>query len=128
MNKWQIICPLTAMAIVGLVVAWLQPYGQRKASRYLEVQALQTGWDLVKTTNSPQLVRIGPGLEGRLASLLHTNAGVFKVLLGDEPSPIGNGKASCRLILTNAAADSFGIRLRADSGKFHVLGYWSLSQ
>ena len=79
-----------------------------------------------KTTNSPQLVRIGPGLEGRLASLLNTNAGVSQVLLGDEPSPIGNGKAACRLILTNASGDCMGIRLRADEGKFHVLGFYSL--
>jgi hypothetical protein len=127
MNKWQIICPLTAIAIVGLVMVWLQPYGQRKANRYLEVQAVQAGWDLVNTTNSPPLVHVGSGLEGRLVGLLHTNAGVSQVLLGDEPSPIGNGKASCRLILTNASGDSVGIRLRADSGKFHVLGYYSIT-
>ena len=126
MNKWQIICPLAAMAIIALLLAWGQ--GSAHTRYYLTTQGRQIGLDLVKTTNSPQLVRLGVGLEGRLSSLLVTNAGVDQVLLGDEPSPIGNGKASCRLILTNAAADSLGIRLRADSGKFHVLGYYSVTQ
>lgn len=113
------------MAIAVVILSWGQ--GSAHNRYYLTAQGRQIGLDLVKTTNSPQLVRLGVGLEGRLSSLLITNAGVAQVLLGDEPSPIGNGKASCRLILTNAAADGLGIRLRADSGKFHVLGYYSLT-
>lgn len=125
MNKWQIICPLAAMAIAVVILAWAQ--GNAHHRYYLTAQTKQIGLDLLKTTNSPQLVRLGVGLERRLASLLNTNAGVSQGLLGDEPSPIGNGKASCRLILTNAVGDSVGIRLRADAGKFHVLGYYTLA-
>lgn len=113
------------MAIAVVIIAWGQ--GSAHSRYYLTSQGRQIGLDLLKTTNSPQLVRMGVGLEGRLSSMFITNAGVAQVLLGDASSPIGNGKASCRLILTNASGDSLGIRLRADSGKFHVLGYYGLT-
>jgi len=49
------------------------------------------------------------------------------VALGDEPNPIGNGRASVRLFIQNEAGRRIAIRLRwnTDADKFDVLGFWT---
>jgi hypothetical protein len=128
MNKWQIICPLAAMAIAAVVaLALIRTSINRDTMRH---QVYQIGRELVAATNSSAVVRLGPGLEARMAELLGSPSGVAAVKWGDEPSPIGDGQATSRLFLTNASGTRLGIRLRRDStgNKFHVLGFWNVAE
>ena len=86
MNKWQIICPLVAMAMVGVVFAIVS--GSNHHRYYVHAQSRTIGEELVATTNSARLVHIGSGLQKRLSEFLVSPAGVAEVLLGDEPSPV----------------------------------------
>lgn len=88
------------------------------------------GQELIATTNSARLVHIGSGLYGRLATFLTSPAGVADVLLGDEASPIGDGRACSRLVVSNASGVRLGIRLRQDSEpeRFHILGFWTITE
>ena len=60
MNKWQIICPVVAMLIAGLVVGVIALRGQHRG--FINVASRAIGSDLIASTNSPHLVRVGPGL------------------------------------------------------------------
>jgi len=82
------------------------------------------------TTNSTRLVQIGSGLRTKLSEFLASPAAVQQVELGDEPSPIGDGTACSRVILSNAAGTRVGIRLRQDAEpeRFHVVGYWTITE
>jgi hypothetical protein len=127
-NKWQIICPVVALLIVGLVFGVIAIRGQHRG--FISVASRSTGGDLIASTNSSHLVRIGPDLQARLAELLSSRTHIADVLLGDEPSPYGDGAASIRLILTNEAGKGLLIRLRSaeESGMFHVLGFRTVSE
>jgi hypothetical protein len=80
--------------------------------------------DLITKTNSTRL-QIQPALKQELAALLTSTTKVARVEFGDEGKPIGNGKATGLLILSNASGNRLGIRLR-DLGddKFESLGFW----
>ena len=125
-NKWQIICPVVALAIVALVFAVIG--GRVRHRYYLYAQTDIIGEELCTTTNSPRLAQIGPELQKRLADFLSSPSGVAEVQLDDVSSPIGDGSACSRLILSNAVEERIGIRLRQDSEpeRFHVLGYWTV--
>jgi hypothetical protein len=88
------------------------------------------GRDLIARTNSERLVQIGSALPLRLSSFLRSSSAVAEVKLGDEPSPIGDGTASSRLILSNAVGERLGIRLRscAEPERFRVLGFWTVTE
>ena len=126
MNKWQIICPAVAMLVVGLVFGIIAVRGQHRG--FISVASRSIGGDLITGTNSSRLVRIGPDLHACLSALLAARAQVANVRLGDDPSPIGDGTACSRLVLTNDLGQGLLIRLRpADqSGKFQVLGFRSI--
>jgi hypothetical protein len=128
LNKTQIIAPLVALIIVGGV--FVLHSGRKHHQHFITAQAMQIGTDLIERTNSPKPVSIGAGLNGELAQLLGSSTRVADVLIGDEPSPIGDGSASSRLLLANDQGKCLGIRLRQDSDpeKFHVLGYWNLNK
>ena len=127
MNKWQIICPVVAMALV--TVFGLAGQARRNARYYTSAQTEMIGQELVSATNSPRLVAVGPDLQNRLARFLASPGGVAKVLLGDEPSPIGDGTACSRLVLSNAVGGRLGIRLGpAGREKFQALGFWTLTE
>jgi hypothetical protein len=127
MNKWQIICPLIALTIAAIIFALLHAYGHRRIIIATEIQRI--GYDLVTTTNSTQLVRLGPDLQARLAELAAFRLAVKAVKLGDDPI-IGDGKATSRLFLSNSIGDVIGIRLRQSSGPhlYNVLGYWTVTR
>ncbi len=127
MNKWQIICPLAAFAIVAVVFAMVS--GSKHHRYYVQAQTHMLGQELIATTNSSRLGRLDSGLQKRLSEFLASPAHVAAVLLGDEPSPIGDGVASSRLILSNAAGERLAIRLRQGSGpeKFYVLNFWTVT-
>ncbi len=128
MSKWQIICPVVAILIAGLGSGITAVRGQHRG--FISVASRSIGGDLIATTNSPHLVRIGPGLQARLSELLSVRTHVAEVLLGDEPSPFGDGTACSRLVLTNDAGRGLLIRLRPaeQSGMFHVLGFRAVSE
>jgi hypothetical protein len=127
-NKWQIICPLAAIALVVIVFAMVSGANHRRYD--VQAQTRMIGQELIATTNSTRLVQVGSGLQKRLSEFLTSPAGVADVTLGDEPSPIGDGTACSRLIVSNATGGRLGIRLRQDSEpeRFHVLGFWTITE
>jgi hypothetical protein len=116
------------MLIVGLVFGIIAIRGQHRG--FISVASRSIGGDLIASTNSSHLVRIGPDLQARLSELMAARTHVADVLLGDEPSPYGDGTASSRLVLTNDAGRGLLIRLRPaeQSGMFHVLGFRTVSE
>ncbi|HRY49498.1 MAG TPA: hypothetical protein P5186_15720 [Candidatus Paceibacterota bacterium] len=128
MNKWQIICPLVAIAIVAVVFAMVS--GRNHHCYYVYAQTRMIGQELITATNSTRLVQIGSGFRKRLSEFLVSPAGVAEVELGDEPSPIGDGTACSRVIVSNATGGRLGMRLRQDAEpeRFHVLGFWTITE
>jgi hypothetical protein len=125
MNKWQIICPVAALIIGGLVALTIVVRSQQRG---IIVAASSTvAHDLITLTNSQHLVRVNPYLRDQLSRMLASPAHVAAVLPGDEPS--GGGMACSRLVLTNNAGRGLLIRLRQSdrSGMFDVVGFRSLS-
>src|SRR5687767_8743803 len=110
MNKWQIICPLVAMAIAAVVFATI--FGRRQHRSFIVVASHSIGSDLIASTNSSHLVRLGPDLTARLGDLLSSTTHVAGVHLGDLPAPFGDGRACSRIVLTNQAGRGLAIRLR----------------
>lgn len=128
MNKWQIICPLAALALVSVPAAiglLRQPTLAHRG--YVKGQTHTIGLDLCRSTNSARLVRMPPALRDRLSHFLRSPAGVAGVSLGDEPAPLGDGTACSRLVLSNASGARFTVRLRQEPGPehFYVLGFWT---
>ncbi len=128
MNKWQVLCPLAVIAIA--VIAFTMVSGSNHHRYYVRAQTRMIGRELLAATNSVRLVPTDPGFRKRLSEFLSSRAGVAEVVLGDAPSPIGDGTACSRLILSNATGGRLGIRLRQDSEpeRFHVLGVWTVPE
>lgn len=126
MNKWQIICPLVAIGLAASVFAIV--HGRTEHRGFVLSISRQIGHELIARTNSVHLISSGSDLRARIGDFFLQPVQVDAVLLGDEPSPIGNGRASTRLILKNAKQERLGIRLRQDSDpeKFQILGFWTL--
>ncbi|MEY2411187.1 MAG: hypothetical protein QOF48_3857 [Verrucomicrobiota bacterium] len=131
MNKWQIICPIVAMAVVLFIAVPIAGhYAMANQRRHaIRVASGGIGRELITSTNSPRLVHIGTDLRARLSGLLSTTTRVCTVLPGDDPRPIGDGRADSRLVLTNDAGEGLLIRLRQERGTtvFHVLGFRRVS-
>ena len=128
MNKWQIICPLVAMAFAVMVAFfWKIPRGHYLATVGLSSRGASIGNELIATTNSQFLVRISPGLENRLSQFLASESRLDSVKMGDASPPVGDGKAQMCVYLRNSRGELLGIRLRQskNSDKFEVLGYWT---
>jgi hypothetical protein len=101
--------------------------GERRS--FLLVASRSIGQDIIAATNSTHLVRIAPDLQSRLSELLSAHTQVADVLLGDEPSPFGDGTASSRLVLSNDVGRALMIRLRpSETGKFEILGFRMISE
>ena len=116
------------MAIVVLVAPFFTASsGRRNANYYLSSRGTTIGKELVATTNSQYLVRIGPGLQNKLTQFLSSESHLDSVKSGDAPSPIGDGKAHMCVYLKNSRGEWLAIRLRRsqDPDKFEVLGFWS---
>jgi hypothetical protein len=126
LNKTQVIAPLVALVVVGVIFSLYT--GRKNHQHFVSAHVRQIGTELIETTNSPWLVSIGDGLNQELAQLLGSATRVSDVHIGDEPAPIGDGSADSRLLLVNKQGKRLGIRLRQDSDpeQFHVLGYWNL--
>lgn len=124
MSKRQVIA---AVVVIGLVlIAGVYVHGQRQRTQFVSMMARKIGKDLVATTNSVHLDRVGSGLRGQMVSLLQARTQVAKVTMGDAPKPLGDGKAHCRLVLTNKLGKGVVIRLQQTDTpeKFHVLGFY----
>jgi len=128
MNKRQIIYPVVALLMAGMVIVIVGALSQHRS--FIHAASRSLGGDLIRTTNSAHLVRVGPHLQAQLSQLLGAPTQVSAVLLGDAPSPQGDGRACSRLVLTNAAGRRLSIRLRqvGRSGMFDVLGFRVLSE
>ena len=121
MNKWQIICPVAALIVAGMVVAVVAVKAQRRG--IIIAASSSIGHDLITATNSSRLVYVSPYLKAQLSTLLGSPTRVGAVLSGDEPN--GGGMACSRLVLTNSAGQRLVIRLRQEGGfgMFEVVGF-----
>jgi hypothetical protein len=127
MNRWQIICPVAALLVAGVVAGAIVIRKQHRVVVSMDSRAL--GSDLITVTNSPRLVRLSPFLRERLVQLLGSPTQVAAVLAGDAEPPTGDGSACSRVVLTNAAGNRLLLRLReAGTGKFEVVGFRNLSK
>ncbi|MGV3754067.1 MAG: hypothetical protein ACO1QS_01640 [Verrucomicrobiota bacterium] len=124
MNKRQVLYPAVVIGLVLLVGAYV--HRQRQRTQFVAMMAGKIGQELVTTTNSVHLDRVGSGLRGQMASLLQARTQVAKVTMGDAPKPLGDGKAHCQLVLTNKLGKGVVIRLQQTPvpEKFHVLGFY----
>jgi hypothetical protein len=127
MLKWVFIIWFAVMAVVVFFVS-----GTIKGQRQVQLHVMCTGIgrQLISLTNSSSLVHLGPDLHAQLATLLSSTTRVSTVLFGDEPPPFGDGKASSRLVLTNAVGHGLLIRLQREPGTnlFRVLSFRSTSE
>ena len=97
--------------------------------RQISAASRVLGSDLIRATNSVHLVRMSPFLKARLEEMLASPTQLTGVVLGDEPSPAGDGSACSRLVLKNAKGERLLIRLRqAGNGKFEVVGFRSVAR
>jgi hypothetical protein len=128
MKKRRILYPVVALLVAGLVLVIV--VAMNRHSGFIRSASRSIGGDLIRATNSTHLVRVGPHLRAQLSQLLGKPTQLTAVLLGDAPSPQGDGRACSRVVLANAAGRRLSIRLRqADrSGMFEVLGFRVLSE
>jgi hypothetical protein len=127
MNKWQIICPTAAAALVGL---FMMPTAVKRYKMYRDDSITYTArcaaWDLEQQTNSTLLVSITPELKTTLAAFL-TTPGAYRdtFRFGDDPAPAGDGTATYRIYIRNFDDDCIALRLKHDPQlkKFHILGF-----
>jgi len=128
MNKWQIILPITAFAVVFLAIGITHELGERDYA--IRLMTASVGHELVTSTNSSHLTGGGADLQAQLYKLHTSPVGISTVLLGDEPSPIGDGSACSRLTLTNEVGQGLLIRLQQTDhpATFRVLSFRSISQ
>ena len=123
MNKWQIICPVVALLVGGIVAVNIAARSQRRGIIIAASSSL--GHDLITSTNSAHLIRVNPFLRAKLSRLLGSPTHVASVLAGDSPKPDGDGSACSRLVLTNNAGQRLLIRLRqaGGAGMFEVVDF-----
>lgn len=84
---------------------------------------------LAGSTESPGIVRIGPGLATKLddlGSVLSPSCST-QVGIGDATSPIGTGEGTHHVYIWCEGSAVLGIRLKYDGGaeRFHILGFWT---
>ena len=127
MNKWQIICPLAALVVVFVILGLP---GSRDYQYFITVRTREIGRDLISATNSSHLAEIAPALQMSLSRLLSSPTYVANALFGDEPPPVGDGRACSRLVLTNDLGDGIVLRLQQGTNfeTFHVLSYWDVTE
>lgn len=85
------------------------------------------GEELIRSTNSIHVVRLGIGLTEYLERFLSSPSAVDDFALGD--SPVGDGTANACMFLVNERGERLGIRIKQAevSQRFHILGYWTAS-
>jgi hypothetical protein len=125
-QKLQIITPLVTMGIIALLLIVFHGRGEHRA--FVLSQTYQIGQNVV-SPDYPRRLVFGPELERRLSGFLVSTGRVEAVRFGDEPAPIGDGKASSRLYLINGNHERLALRLTLETkgGGFHVLGIWTPS-
>jgi hypothetical protein len=124
MSKWQIICPLALLTVVGLLVAMV--HGRHHHRYYVTAQTGMVGQELIAATNSPRLVNVDQAFTRSLSMFLASPARVSNVQLGDDPPLFGDGTACSRLTLTNAAGRPLRVRLGLTPTFecFRIVSYW----
>jgi hypothetical protein len=134
MNRRSLVLLVIALVFVAALIGVSALRHMAEGKRYfITVASYSLGKELIETTNSSMAVAVGPELRAQLSQLLAFTTHIARVQLGDEPAPVGDGRASSRVILTNALAHGLGIRLRLGSelsgqARFEVLGYWTFRE
>src|SRR5271166_5612360 len=98
---------------------------------FTTMMTYNVGRELIDTTNSSFVATIGPELHAELSQIFASTTRIAGVRLGDKPAPLGDGRASSWVLLTNSLTQGLGIRLRLGSdatgqARFEVLGYWRI--
>ncbi len=122
---------LGAVGVIAVIVAgaWFIARANQERRYAMFVVSMSVGPDLVHTNYSRSLTGVTPELQTDLNRLLASPT-QCTVRSGDEPPPLGDGRAYTRLVLTNEAGLSLTLRLRPEYGPSHefrklrVLGYW----
>lgn len=126
--------PFLRLAVaLGMVAAVIFLLAGVHARNLRRTQFWGIGASLIRTTNSPNLVAVGPALRSRLELFLAPvdplaiRADVERASHGDVPAPIGDGTASGHVILINQKRERLGLRLKYDEAlhKYRVLGFWT---
>jgi len=127
MNRQQLICFIVPLLLIGLLAGI--SHGHSNARGRTLAEARMIGDDLIQSNNSARIIHLGPGLKGKLQDMTRSKTTKSLVLFGDDPE-LGDGKAACRLYLSNSVGHVIGIRLRpgGQDGKYHLLGYWTVQK
>ena len=134
MNKQNVAFSIFAAVLIAVVVGVMVLREAVEGKRHFTtMMTYNVGKEPIAKTNSSFVAGIGPELHTQLSQLLASATDVARVRLGDEPPPVGDGRASSRVTLTNALAQGLGIRLQmghdaAGQSRFNVLGYWTFSE
>jgi hypothetical protein len=125
MNWTQIKCIVYLLAGVALISYALTVVATRRIG--IRGAMASAGQELARGgTENERIERMGSGLKNELSGFLTSRAGLHRVLWGDAEAPLGDGKATGRVILTNGVGEELGIRLHyLDNGKFETLGFWN---
>ena len=132
MHKHAILFLVAAAFIAAVVGTSFFRYTAQTKRYVTTMLTYNVGKGLIETTNSSFVVAIGPDLRAQLSRLVAPTTHIASVRVDDEAAPVGDGRASSRIVLTNALTHGLGIRLRlgsdaAGQSRFSVLGYWTFS-
>jgi hypothetical protein len=121
MNKWQIICPLAAVA---LLVVWSATFSPGPNPPAFYAAAFQVSREVLATTNSTRLVSMDPALKSSLQDLLTSPANFAGMHMetNDQAEPAAK---VLTLYFANEAGRRLDLKLRWDPKlkKFTTLGY-----
>ena len=125
MNKTQLTVFVISLALFFGGFAFYS--GHQHHRSFVQAQSYAAANDLINSNRAELFVSIGSGLKVRWEQFAKSPVRIDQVRLGDEPAPIGDGRASSRALFTNEAGERLAIRLRWDGEqqKFHVLGFWT---
>jgi hypothetical protein len=124
MNKQQIIAPLGLMGIVALF--GMISFTRSQSESFAYAYAGKVAHEIITTTNSSHLDSVQPEIRAQLDQFLSPGAKVERILLGDEPSPTGDGEANFRIVLRDMSDSRLALRFRRiGNDQCEILGCWT---
>ncbi|WP_299942697.1 hypothetical protein [uncultured Microbulbifer sp.] len=98
------------------------------SSSALSDQALSTAVrSLLESGSTDSFVHVGNSTQSEFNKRRSIGSScTLSILEGDAKQPIGDGSASNHALITCPGFRALGIRIKPEqSGKYHILGYWS---
>lgn len=134
MNKGPIFWLLVALGLIGVIEGFYFVTNVVEGRRnWIIIATMGAGQELIDVTNATRWIRADSELRAHVSDLLASPTHINRILLGDDRTPIGDRRASSRLILTNELGRGLAIRLRLrhHSGGgpiFDVLSYSKITE